>query len=146
MKMLYGCPFEKIYFLTRMDTNYGFGRVWETLWKKSNNGTFIQLVMKVFDQKKKSSSMYEVKSAKLAKPKVAILTPWMEFEKKLGSNQIWVKYLCAINVPLLKKKSIMCLSHLQIQNLCQFWSKSVFSQKGTHTAFSFLYPSVLLSC
>ena len=26
MKMLYGCPFEKIHFLTRIDTNSGFGR------------------------------------------------------------------------------------------------------------------------
>jgi hypothetical protein len=29
--------------------------------------------------------------------------------------------------------------------LCQFWAKSGFSQKDTHTAFSFLFSSVLLS-
>ena len=40
----------------------------------------------------------------------------------------------------------MCLSLFQIQNLCQFWAKSGFSQKDTHTAFSFLFFSVLLSC
>ena len=34
--------------------------------------------------------MYEVKTAKVAKSKVALLTPWMEFEKN------GVKYLCAI--------------------------------------------------
>jgi hypothetical protein len=37
--------------------------------------------------------------------------------------------------------SIMCLSLFQIQNFCQFWSKSGFSQKDTYTAFSFLFPS-----
>jgi hypothetical protein len=26
MKMLYGCPFEKIHFLPKIDTNSGFGR------------------------------------------------------------------------------------------------------------------------
>ena len=29
--------------MTRIDTNSGFGRDWDTLWKKSNNGTFIAL-------------------------------------------------------------------------------------------------------
>ena len=43
MEMLYGCPFEKITFLPRIDTNSGFGRNWDTLWKKFNNGTFIIL-------------------------------------------------------------------------------------------------------
>ena len=42
--------------------------------------------------------------------------------------------------------SIMCLSLFQIQNLCQFWTKRWFSQKDIHTAFPFLFPSVLLSC
>ena len=42
--------------------------------------------------------------------------------------------------------SIMCFNLFQIHNLCQFWSKSGFSQKNTHTAFSFLFPSILLSC
>ena len=46
MEMLYGCPFEKITFLPRIDTNSGFGRNWDTLWKKFNNGTFITLQMK----------------------------------------------------------------------------------------------------
>ena len=32
MEMLYGCPFEKIAFLPRIDTNSGSGR--STLWKK----------------------------------------------------------------------------------------------------------------
>jgi hypothetical protein len=39
-----------------------------------------------------------------------------------------------------------CLSLFQIQNLCQFWPKRGFSQKDTLTAFSFFFPSVLLSC
>ena len=30
----------------------------------------------------------------------------------------------------------------QIQNFCQFWAKSRFSQKDTHRAFSFLFSSV----
>ena len=38
----------------------------------------------------------------------------------------------------------MCLSLFQIQNLCQFWSKSGISQKDTRTAFLLLFPSVLL--
>ena len=42
--------------------------------------------------------------------------------------------------------SILCLCLFQIQNLRQFLSKSGFSQKDTHTAFSFLFPSTLLSC
>ena len=50
--MPYGCPFEKVYFQTRIDKNSGFGRDLDTLWKKSDNGTFIALQMKVFDQKK----------------------------------------------------------------------------------------------
>ena len=41
--MLYGCPFEKIHFLTRIDTHSGFGRDWDTLWGKNHNGTFIAL-------------------------------------------------------------------------------------------------------
>ena len=40
----------------------------------------------------------------------------------------------------------MCLSLFKIQNLCQFWAISGFSQKDTHTAFSFLFSSVLLKC
>ena len=51
MEMLYGCPFEKITFLPRIDKNSGFGRVWDTLWKKFNNGTFIALQMKVLGNK-----------------------------------------------------------------------------------------------
>ena len=42
--------------------------------------------------------------------------------------------------------SIMCLSFFQIQNLCQFWAKRWFSQKDIHTAFLFLFPSVLIWC
>ena len=57
MKMLYGCPFEKIHFLTRIETNSGF----DTLWKKSNNDTFIAFQMKI---KTNSNSMHGVKSAK----------------------------------------------------------------------------------
>ena len=87
MEMLYGCPFEKIIFLPRIDTNSGFGRDWDTLWKKFYNGTFIALHMKVF-----SNSIHRVKSAKLAISKVALLTPYM------GLNTfIW----SAMNVPLL---------------------------------------------
>ena len=39
----------------------------------------------------------------------------------------------------------MCLNLFKIQNVCQFWAKSGVSQKDIHTAFSFLFPSVLLS-
>ena len=42
MKMLYGCLFEKIHFLS----NSGFGRDRGTSWKKFNNDTFIALQMK----------------------------------------------------------------------------------------------------
>ena len=52
MEMLYGCPFEKITFLPKIDTNFRFGRNWDTLWKRFNNGTFITLQMKVFGHKK----------------------------------------------------------------------------------------------
>ena len=51
MKMLYGCPFEKIHFLPKIDTNSGFWRDWDTLSKKFNNGTFMALQMKVFNLK-----------------------------------------------------------------------------------------------
>ena len=37
-------------------------------------------------------------------------------------------------------------SIMWIQNLRQFWAKNGFSQKDTHTAFPFLFSSVLLSC
>ena len=50
--MLYGCPFEKITFLPRIDTNSGFERERDTLWKKFNNGTFKALQMKVFGHQK----------------------------------------------------------------------------------------------
>ena len=40
----------------------------------------------------------------------------------------------------------MCLSLLQIQDLGKSRSKSAFSQMDTYLAFSFLFPSVLLSC
>ena len=49
--MLYGCPFEKIHFLPKIDTNSGFWRDWDTLSKKFNNGTFMALQMKVFNLK-----------------------------------------------------------------------------------------------
>ena len=51
------CPFEKFHFLTRIDTNSGFGRDWDTLWKKSNNGTFraVQVTQKI------SNSAHRVK-------------------------------------------------------------------------------------
>ena len=52
MKMLYGCPFEKKTFLSKIDTNSEFGRDWDTLWTKSSNGIFITLQMKVFGHKK----------------------------------------------------------------------------------------------
>ena len=51
IEMLYGCPFEKITFLPRIDTNSGFGRNLDTLWKKFHNGLFITLQMKVFGHK-----------------------------------------------------------------------------------------------
>ena len=38
-----------------------------------------------------------------------------------------------------------CLSVLQIHDLGQSRSKSAFSQKDTYLAFSFLFPSILLS-
>ena len=40
----------------------------------------------------------------------------------------------------------MCPSFFQIQDLGQSRSKSAFSQNDTYLAFSFLFPSVLLSC
>ena len=40
----------------------------------------------------------------------------------------------------------MWLSFFQIQDLGQSRSKSAFFQKDTYLAFSFLFPSVLLSC
>ena len=51
MEMLYECPFEKIAFLSRIDTNSGFGRDWDTLWKKFHDGTLVALQMKVFGHK-----------------------------------------------------------------------------------------------
>ena len=51
IEMLYGCPFEKITFLPRIDTNSGFERDWDTLWKKFKNGIFIALQIKVFGHK-----------------------------------------------------------------------------------------------
>ena len=52
MEMLYGCPFERNTFLPRINTNSGFGRDWDTLWKKFQIGTFIALQIKVFGHKK----------------------------------------------------------------------------------------------
>ena len=52
MEMLYGCPFEKITFLSRIDTNFGFERDWDSLWRTFINGTFIALQLKVSDYKK----------------------------------------------------------------------------------------------
>ena len=42
--------------------------------------------------------------------------------------------------------SKMCLSFFKIQDLGQSRSKNTFFQKHTCMAFSFLFPSVLLSC
>ena len=46
--MLYGCNFEKIHFLSKIDTNTRVGRDRDTLWTKSINGIFIMLQMKVY--------------------------------------------------------------------------------------------------
>jgi hypothetical protein len=46
-KMLYGCPFEKITFLPRIDANSGFGREWKIF----DGRTFIALLTKVFGHK-----------------------------------------------------------------------------------------------
>ena len=46
------CPFEKRHFLTWIDLNPGFGRNYDTFLKKSTNGTFKALQMKVFGPKK----------------------------------------------------------------------------------------------
>ena len=55
--MLYGCPFDKIHFLPKIDTNSGFERDWDTLWSKSSNdGIWPQ---------KMSNSMHGIKSATL---------------------------------------------------------------------------------
>ena len=43
MKMPYVFPCEKIHFLTRIYKSFDFGRDWDILWKKFNNGTFIVL-------------------------------------------------------------------------------------------------------
>ena len=91
--------------------------------------------------------MREVKSAKLAISKVALLTPCMEVKIFCGQipsfEVLWMCHYWTF--------SIMCLSFFQIQNLCHsefvsFWAKRWFSQKDIHTAFSFLFSSVLLSC
>ena len=59
----------------------------------------------------------------------------------LGSKYLHLKcFECAISFYLK-----MDLSFFRIQNLGQSRSKSAFSQKDTYLAFSFLFPSVLLS-
>ena len=97
--MLYGCPFEKITFLHKIDTNSGFGRDWDTLWTKTSNDILITLQMKVFGgsgiwPQKFSNSMHGIKSAKLAISKVALLILCMEFEifcgQILSFEVLWV--------------------------------------------------------
>ena len=45
-------PFEKMHFLTWIDLNSGFWRNWDTFLKKSTNGTFKALQIKLFGPKK----------------------------------------------------------------------------------------------
>ena len=67
--------------------------------------------------------MHGVKSAKLAISKVALLTPCMEVEIFCGQipsfEVLWMCHYWTF--------SIMCLSFFQIQNMCQFWTKRLFS-------------------
>ena len=139
MEILYGCPFEKITFLPRIDTNSGFEGDWDTLWKKFSNGTFIPLQMKVFDHK-----IFQIPCTESKVPNWQFLK-W-HFRSRAWNLKIIVAkclhlkcYECAINF-----FSITCLSLFQIQNLCQFWAKRWFSQKDTHTAFPFFF--LVLSC
>ena len=81
MEMLYGCPFEKITFLSRIDTNSGFGRDSDTLWIKFHIGTFIALKMKVFGHKK---FQIPCTGSKVPNWQVVLLTPYMEFENVCG--------------------------------------------------------------
>ena len=141
MEMLYGGPFEKITFLSRIDTNSGFGRDWDnTLWKKFHNSTFIALQMKVFGHKKFQIPCTGSKVPNWQFLKWHIWSRAIEiFCGQIPSFEVlWMCHYWTF--------SIMCLSFFQIQNLCQFWAKRWFSQKDIHTAFPFLFPSVLLSC
>ena len=91
---------------------------------------------------KTSNSMDGIKSAKLAISDLALLIPCMEFKlfcPKITSLEVFWK--CHYYT-----FSKFCLSFFQIKDLGQFRSKSAFSQKDTYLAFSFLFPSVLLSC
>ena len=138
--MLHGCPFEKITFLPKIDTDSGFWKNWDTLWSKSSNGIFITLQIKVFGHKKNKFHVLDGK-CHFRNANLALLITCMEFEIFCGQipsfKVLWICHYYTL--------SIMYLSLFQIQNLCQFWAKSGFSQKDTHTAFSFLFPSVLLS-
>ena len=78
----------------------------------------------------------QVKHTKLAISKVALLTPCMEFEIFCGQMPSFeVLWMCHYQTFFYN----VSLNLFQIQYLCQFWSKSGFSQKDTNTAFSFLF-------
>ena len=112
--MLYGCPFEKITFLPRIDANSGFERDWDILWKKFKDGTFIALQMKVFDHKKFKFHAWGQK-CHIRNGQFGTFDPLHGIWNFLWPNTlIW----CAVNMPLLNF-FIMCLSLFQIQNFCQ---------------------------
>ena len=114
MKMLYGCPFEKIHFLSKIDTNFGFGRDFmvKVDYIVANEGIWLQKNVKFY-------ACYQKRHFRNCQ--------FVTFDQVYG-------FFC-----------IQLSWNIWIQNLCQFWGKSEFSQKDTHTAFPFLFSSVLLS-
>ena len=133
--MMYGCPFEKITFLHKIDTNSGFGRDWDTLWTKSNNDIFITIQIKVIGHK-----IFQI-------PCTGSKVPNWHFLKWHFWYRAWnLKFLW----PNIFIRSVMNMSLLDfVHNVSQSLTNPRFvsiSQKDIHTAFPFLFPSVLPSC
>ena len=135
MKMPNMCPFEKRHFLTWIDLNPGFGRNWDTILKKFTNGTFKTLQIKVFGTKK-----FQIPCRESKVPNWRFLIVYFWFHAG-NLNFFWPKYL--------HLKCFLCAISNLFQNCVSISSKSrsksAFSQKDTYLAFSFLFPSVLLS-
>ena len=108
--MLYGCNFEKIHFLSKIDTNTRVGRDQDTLWTKSIDGIFIILQMKVFGHNFFLDSMHGIKSAKLAISKVALLILCMEcIIQKQNLECIWPSHLLVfLNGVIQVSNTILC--------------------------------------
>ena len=111
MEMLYGCPFEKIIFLSRIDTNSGFGRDWDTFWKKFNNGIFIALhnegtylATKIFKFHPRGQK------CQFRNCQFGTLTPCLEFKIFWGQIPLFeVLWMCHYQI-----FSIICLCLFQI--------------------------------